>query len=81
MGNFATVGEVKEALARCTVWTPAVAAQGSATIHLAITDRTGAGIVVEWVRGKQNIPPLRLAPTVREGQRDPVLPGPGGHGG
>jgi penicillin V acylase-like amidase (Ntn superfamily) len=55
MGNFATVREVKEALARCTVWTPAVAAQGSATIHLAITDRTGAGIVVEWVGGKQNI--------------------------
>ena len=55
MGNFATVKEVREALARCTVWTPAVAAQGSATIHLAITDRTGAGIVVEWVGGKQNI--------------------------
>jgi choloylglycine hydrolase len=55
MGNFATVQEVREALPGCTVWTPPVAAQGSATIHLAITDRTGAGIVVEYVKGKLNI--------------------------
>ncbi|OGX14344.1 MAG: hypothetical protein A2351_06630 [Omnitrophica bacterium RIFOXYB12_FULL_50_7] len=55
LGNFATVQEVREALPKVTVWTPAVAAQGSATIHLAITDRTGAGIVVEYVKGKLNI--------------------------
>jgi len=55
MGNFATVQEVREALPKCTVWTPEVSAQGSATIHLAITDRTGAGIVVEYVKGKLNI--------------------------
>jgi penicillin V acylase-like amidase (Ntn superfamily) len=55
LGNFATVKEVREALPHCTVWTPVVAAQGSATIHLAITDRTGAGIVVEYVGGKLRI--------------------------
>ena len=55
MGNFATVQEVKEALPKCTVWTPAVSSEGSATIHLAITDRKGAGIVVEYVKGQLNI--------------------------
>ena len=55
MGNFATVQEVREALPQCTVWTPTVSAQGSATIHFAITDRTGAGIVVEYVKGRLNI--------------------------
>lgn len=55
MGNFATVQEVREALMNCTVWTPAVAAQGSATLHFSVTDRTGAGIVVEYVRGQLNI--------------------------
>lgn len=55
LGNFATVQEVREALPKCTVWTPAVSGQGSATIHLAVTDRTGAGIVVEYVKGKVNI--------------------------
>lgn len=55
LGNFATVQEVREALPKCVVWTPAVAAEGSATIHFAITDRTGAGIVVEYVKGKLNI--------------------------
>ncbi len=55
MGNFATVQEVRAALPKCTVWTPAVSAQGSATLHFAITDRTGAGIVVEYVKGKLNI--------------------------
>lgn len=55
LGNFATVQEVREALPKCTVWTPEVSAQGSATIHFAITDRTGAGIVVEYVKGKLNI--------------------------
>ena len=55
MGNFATVQEVRVALPKYTVWTPAVSAQGSATLHFAITDRTGAGIVVEYVKGKLNI--------------------------
>ena len=55
LGNFATVQEVREALPKCTVWTPAVSSQGSATIHLAITDRKGAGIVVEYVKGELNI--------------------------
>lgn len=55
LGNFATVQEVKEALPKCTVWTPAVSGEGSATIHLAVTDRTGAGIVIEYVKGKLNI--------------------------
>jgi len=55
LGNFATVKEVRDALPKCTVWTPAVSSQGSATIHLAVTDRTGAGVVVEYVKGKLNL--------------------------
>ncbi len=55
LGNFATVEEVRKALPQCKVWTPAVSAQGSATIHFAITDKTGAGIVVEYVKGRLNI--------------------------
>jgi choloylglycine hydrolase len=51
MGNFATVREVQDALPRCTVWTPPVSSQGSSTLHFAITDRSGAGIVVEFVKG------------------------------
>jgi choloylglycine hydrolase len=52
LGNFATVEEVRGELPNYTVWAPEVSGQGSATIHFAVTDRTGAGIVIEYVKGK-----------------------------
>lgn len=55
LGNFSTVKELREELPKYKIWTPEVSGQGSATIHLAVTDRTGAGIVVEYVSGQINI--------------------------
>ena len=55
LGNFATVKELREALPKCTLWTPPVADSGSGTIHLVATDRTGAGIVIEYVKGELKI--------------------------
>ncbi|MFO1477340.1 MAG: linear amide C-N hydrolase [Verrucomicrobiota bacterium] len=55
LGNFATVSEVRDALPKCTVWTPAVSSEGSASIHIVVTDRTGAGLVIEYVKGKLNL--------------------------
>lgn len=55
LGNFATVKELSEALQKCTLWTPPVADSGSGTIHLVATDRTGSGIVIEYVKGQLKI--------------------------
>ena len=54
LGNHATVAEVAAALPHIKVWTDPSLPTGQAppTIHLVFTDRTGASLVVEYVKGE-----------------------------
>ncbi len=59
LGNFATVAEVKEALAKkeVAVWLPEIPflGDGDMPVHFALFDRTGAGIVIEWTDGETTV--------------------------
>ncbi len=54
LGNHATVAEVRAALPNVKVWTDPSLPSGPTppTIHFVFTDRTGAGLVVEYVGGE-----------------------------
>ena len=59
LGNFKSVAEVKAALQSgdVSVWLPEIPLLGNlvAPLHYIIFDKTGAGIVIEFLEGKQNI--------------------------
>ncbi len=59
LGNFTSVAEVKHELERgaFSVWLPEVPLMGNlaAPLHYILFDKTGAGIVIEYLNGKQNI--------------------------
>lgn len=57
LGSFATVAELREALPMVKVWTDPSIPTGPTppTIHFVFTDRSGAGIVVEFVDGEMQI--------------------------
>lgn len=59
LGNFQSVAEVKEALTsgEVSVWLPQVPLVGNIELpmHYILFDKTGAGIVIEYLEGKQNI--------------------------
>lgn len=57
LGNHATVAELREALPKIKVWADSSLPSGPTppTIHAVFTDRTGAGIVVEYVGGELQI--------------------------
>ena len=59
LGNFQSVSQVKQALlaGEVKIWLPKVPFLGNAAmpIHYAIFDKTGAGIVIEYSKGQQNI--------------------------
>jgi len=59
LGNFKTVAEVKAALVdgSVSVWLPEIPLMGNlvAPLHYILFDKTGAGIVIEFLEGKQNI--------------------------
>lgn len=59
LGNFKSVAEVKQALegGACSVWLPEVPLMDNlaAPLHYILFDKTGAGIVIEYLNGKQNI--------------------------
>lgn len=56
LGNFATVDEVKIAIGKVHVWASAIPSFGGIpTAHIAIHDRTGKNMVIEFVAGQQKI--------------------------
>ena len=59
LGNFQNVAQVKQALANkeVSVWLPPLAIFGGmkAPFHYAVFDKTGAGIVIEFSKGKVNV--------------------------
>jgi choloylglycine hydrolase len=59
LGNFKSVAEVKAALLTddTQFWLPAIPMMGGAPLplHYAIFDKTGNGLVVEFINGKKNI--------------------------
>jgi len=59
LGNFQSVAEVKEALTsgEVSVWLPKVPLLGNIELpmHYILWDKTGAGIVIEYLDGKQTI--------------------------
>ena len=59
LGNFQSVRQVKQALVagEVKIWLPKIAFMGNAEmpIHYAIFDKTGAGLVIEYSKGQQNI--------------------------
>jgi choloylglycine hydrolase len=59
LGNFSTVAEVKEALAKkeVAVWLPRIPflGDGDMPVHFALFDKTGAGIVIEWTDGETTV--------------------------
>ncbi len=59
LGNFKSVSEVRQALegGEVSVWLPKVPLMGNleAPLHFILWDKTGAGIVIEYLDGKQNI--------------------------
>lgn len=59
LGNFKSVAEVKAALAdgSVSVWLPEIPLMGNlvAPLHYILFDKTGAGIVIEFLDGKMNI--------------------------
>ncbi|GLK74218.1 choloylglycine hydrolase family protein [Ancylobacter dichloromethanicus] len=57
LGSFATVAELRAALKTMKVWADDTLATGPtpATIHFVFVDRSGAGIVVEYVGGEVQI--------------------------
>jgi len=59
LGNFKTVAEAKAALqgGEVSVWLPQIALVGNieAPFHYILFDKTGAGIVIEFLDGKMNV--------------------------
>jgi penicillin V acylase-like amidase (Ntn superfamily) len=59
LGNFKSVAEVKEALqgGNVSVWLPKVPLVGNIELpmHYILWDKTGAGIVIEFLGGKMNV--------------------------
>ena len=57
LGQFATVAELRAALPGIKVWADNTLQSGPTppTVHFLFTDRSGAGIVVEFVNGQQRI--------------------------
>ena len=59
LGNFKSVAEVKAALLddSVSVWLPEIPLMGNlvAPLHYILFDKTGAGIVIEYLDGRQNI--------------------------
>ena len=59
LGNFQSVEQVKQALManEVNIWLPKIPFLGNVAmpIHYAIFDKTGAGIVIEYSKGQQNI--------------------------
>ena len=57
LGQFGTVGELRQALPGIKVWADDTLNSGPTppTIHFTFTDRSGASIVVEFVNGQQRI--------------------------
>ena len=59
LGGFSTVAQVKRALENkdVEIWLPTVPFLGTGAfpVHIALYDKTGAGIVLEWTGGKTNI--------------------------
>jgi penicillin V acylase-like amidase (Ntn superfamily) len=57
LGQFATVGELRQALPGIKVWADDTLQSGQTppTVHFSFTDKSGAGIVVEFVNGQQRI--------------------------
>lgn len=59
LGNFKTVAEVKAAMLsnNTEFWLPPVPVMGGALVplHYAISDKTGNGLVVEFINGKKNV--------------------------
>ena len=55
LSNFATVGEVRAALPKITVYDVTIAPAGPQPLHWAIFDAQGGAIVVEYVGGKLQI--------------------------
>jgi len=59
LGNFKSVAEVKEALqgGNVSVWLPKVPLVGNIELpmHYILWDKTGAGIVIEFLDGKMNV--------------------------
>ncbi len=57
LGNFASVAELREALKTMKVWADDSLPSGPTppTIHFVFVDRSGAGIVVEYVKGEVQI--------------------------
>ncbi|MBS0521693.1 MAG: choloylglycine hydrolase family protein [Proteobacteria bacterium] len=57
LGSFATVAELRDALKTTKVWSDASLPTGPtpATLHFVFNDRSGKGIVVEYVKGEVQI--------------------------
>ena len=59
LGNYKTVTEVKQALQNNAVeiWLPRIPSMANflAPVHLALFDKTGAGIVIEFINGKTTV--------------------------
>lgn len=57
LGQFATVDELRKALPSIKVWADDTLQSGPTppTVHFVFTDRSGASIVLEFVRGEQRI--------------------------
>lgn len=56
LGNFSSVEDVKDAIKSVRVWAPSMPSWGGVpTAHLAIHDRSGKSIVVEFIDGEQRI--------------------------
>jgi len=57
LGQFATVSELRQALPGIKVWADNTLQSGPTppTVHFVFTDKSGAGIVVEFVNGQQRI--------------------------
>lgn len=59
LGNFASVAQVKKAIENneVEIWLPTVPflGKGAFPVHIALYDKTGAGIVVEWIGGKTTV--------------------------
>lgn len=57
LGNFSTVAEVQRELPKYKIWGDNTVAVGPTppTVHYIITDKTGANIVVEYVKGQLHV--------------------------
>lgn len=55
LSRFATVGEVKEAVAKVTVYDLVLPPAGPQPLHWAISDAQGGSIVIEYVGGKLHV--------------------------